>query len=195
MFGWAKKIYDWASRKANSRFASLWLGIIFFLEMIFFLPMDAILLLFCLENPACRYRYAMVATTASAASGLVGYVLGLLAWDFLHPYVLDRLISTQLFERISHHYHLHQHGAVFLGSLLPVPFKAVTLSAGVCELALIPFLATVFVARLTRFFSIAYAVHRWGPQVKMFIDRHFHRFVVAVGAKIILALTFFWALS
>lgn len=195
MSSWSKKIYNWASLKAQSRFAPLWLGVIFFLEMIFFLPMDAILLLFCLENPSRRYQYATVAMTASVASGLVGYLLGLVAWDVLSPYILDHFISTQFFERISGHYQNHQHWAVFVGSLLPIPFKAVTLSAGVCELAVFPFLAAICFARMTRFFLIAHAIHRWGVQIKAFVDRHFGNILLAVGAKIVLALTFFWALS
>jgi membrane protein YqaA with SNARE-associated domain len=195
MFGFAKKIYAWASQKANSRFAPLWLGVIFFLELIFLIPMDAILLLFCLENPKRRYIYASVATLASLSSGIVGYFLGMAAWDLISPYVLDRMFSTSFFERICSHYLANQHSAVFLGSLLPIPFKAVTLSAGVCELALLPFLGMIFLGRFARFFLIAKVVQRWGIQIKNFVDKHFHRFIVAVGAKIALALTFFWALS
>jgi membrane protein YqaA with SNARE-associated domain len=195
MFGFAKKIYNWASLKANSRFAPLWLGVIFFLELIFILPMDAILLLFCLENPRKRYWYALVAGTASIASAFVGYYVGLAAWDFVSPYVLDRLISTSFFERVHGHYLDYQHWAVFFGSFLPVPFKAVTLTAGVCELAVIPFILAVGLARFTRFFLIAKVVQRWGVQIKTFVEKHFHRFVYAVGAKIALALGFLWALS
>jgi membrane protein YqaA with SNARE-associated domain len=195
MSSWSKTIHTWASEKAQSRFASIWLGVIFFLEMVFFLPMDAILLLFCLESPTRRYQYAAVAMTASVASGLVGYLLGLAAWDVLSPYVLDHLISTQFFERISCHYQQHQHWAVFVGSLLPIPFKAVTLSAGVCELALFPFLAAVCFARMARFWLIAHAIGRWGIQIKAFVDRHFGNILLAVGAKIALMFAFFWALS
>jgi membrane protein YqaA with SNARE-associated domain len=193
--GIAKKIYDWASKKANSRHSTLWLGVVFFLELVFFLPMDAILLLFCLENPTKKYQYAFVATAASAASAFVGYILGFAAWEALSPYLLDHVISTSFFERLSHHYQDHQHTAVFLGSLLPVPFKAVTVTAGVCGLALAPFLAMVFLARTARFFLIAKLVQRWGLQIKAFVDKHFHRFLIAVGAKIAFALSFFWALS
>ena len=157
--------------------------------------MDSILLLFCLENPQRRYTYALVAVAASVASAFVGYYIGLAAWDYVSPYVLDHLISTSFFERIHRHYLDYQHWAVFLGSFLPVPFKAVTLTAGVCELALLPFIAAVCLARMARFFLIAKAVHRWGVQIKTFVDKHFHRFVYAVGAKIALALGFLWALS
>ena len=195
MFGLAKKIYDWASRKANSRFAPLWLGLVFFLELIFLLPMDAILLLFCLENPKRRYTYALMATLASIGSAVVGYFVGLAAWDIVSPYVLDHLISTAFFERIHGHYVDFQHWAVFLGSFLPVPFKAVTLTAGVCKLPLLPFIIAVGLARFARFFLIAKVVQRWGVQIKTFVDKHFHRFVYAVGAKIALALGFLWALS
>jgi membrane protein YqaA with SNARE-associated domain len=195
MSGWSKKLYDWASRKAQSRFAALWLGIIIFLEMVFFLPMDAILLLFCLENPSRRYHYSLVATTASVASSLVGYLLGFAAWESLSPYVLDHWISSEFFTRISLHYQQHQHWAVFIGSFLPIPFKAITLSAGVCEFALLPFLLAVLLARLSRFFLIAHATSRWGLQIKAFLNRHFHNVILAIGAKIALAITFFWILT
>lgn len=195
MSNWSKKLYDWASRKAQSRFSALWLGLIFFLEMVFFLPLDAILLLFCLENPSQKYRYSLVATSASVASSLVGYLLGFALWEAINPYVLDHLISTSFFERISFNYQQYQHFAVFVGSLLPVPFKAITISAGVCELALLPFLGAVFLARLTRFFLIAHATARWGDKIKAFVGRHFHNIVIAIGAKIALAVTFFWILS
>ena len=195
MFSFAKKIYSWASEKANSRFAPFWLGLIFFLEVIFFLPMDALLLLFCLENPSRRYQYALMATVGSLASGLVGYLVGVAAWEVVHPYVLDHLFSTSFFERLTHHYQTHQHWAVFTGSFLPLPFKAVTLSAGVCKLDLLSFLGVVVFARLIRFFSIAKLIQRWGVQIKLFVDRHFHRFLFAVGVKIALVFIFFWALS
>ena len=139
--------------------------------------------------------YALVATAGSVASAFVGYYIGLAAWDVVSPYVLDHFISNSFFERIQNHYLDFQHWAVFLGSFLPVPFKAVTMTAGVCELALIPFILAVFAARFARFFLIAKAVQRWGVQIKIFVEKHFHRFIFAVGAKIALALGFLWILS
>lgn len=195
MIGASQKFYAWASKKANTRFAPLWLGVIFLLELVFFLPMDAILLLFCLENPSRRYYYAMMATLASALTGITGYYLGHLAWDFLEPYVLDHWISSSMFNRITDHYQAIQNWAVFLGALLPVPYKAVTLSAGVCHLAFPPFLAAILAARWARFFLIAKAIEKWGVQIKSFVDRHFHRFMIALGIKIAFVLSFFWALS
>ncbi len=195
MFGAVKKLYQWASLKAKQRLAPLWLGFIFLTELVFFIPMDAILLLFCLENPARRYYYALMATLASIITGVIGYYLGHLAWDTLEPYILDKWISSSLFNRITDHYLAIQNWAVFLGSFLPIPYKAITLSAGVCHLNFVPFLGSILGARMLRFFLIAKVTEKWGLQIKAFIDKHFHRFVVAVGIKIAFALSFFWAVS
>jgi membrane protein YqaA with SNARE-associated domain len=195
MFGKARSIYEWAALKAKKRFAPFWLGLIFLTELIFFIPMDAILLLFCLENPSRRYYYAMMATLASAVTGVIGYYLGHLAWDFLQPYVLGHLISTSFFTQLTEHYLAIQNWAVFLGAFLPVPYKAITLSAGACHLKFLPFLGAILGARMLRFSLIAKATEKWGIQIKTFIDKHFHRFVIAVGIKIAFALSFFWALS
>src|SRR5579864_642326 len=111
----AKKIYDWASKKANSKYAPFWLGCVFLMELIFFLPLDAILVLFCLENPSRRFLYAAIATVASTISGIAGYVLGLLAWEAIGPFVLNHLISAEFFNRLANHYSLHQNWAVFIG--------------------------------------------------------------------------------
>jgi membrane protein YqaA with SNARE-associated domain len=195
MFNAAKRLYEWASNKAKLRLAPLWLGVIFLTELIFFIPMDAILLLFCLENPARRYYYAAMATAASAITGTIGYFLGHIAWDFLQPYILDHWISMAFFNRITEHYLAVQNWAVFCGAFLPVPYKAITLSAGVCHLSFIPFLGAILAARISRFFLIAKSTEKWGLQIKAFIDKHFHRFVVGIGIKIAFALSFFWALS
>lgn len=195
MFKAARKLYGWASLRAKERLAPLWLGVIFLTELVFFIPMDAILLMFCLENSTRRYYYAAVATLASVITGTVGYFFGHFMWDVLQPYVLDHWISSSFFHQICAHYTAVQNWAVLLGALLPVPYKAITLSAGVCHLSFLPFLSAIIVGRLLRFFLIAKVVDKWGLQIKAFIDKHFHRFVVVVGIKIAFALSFLWALS
>ena len=190
-----KKMYDWAANKANSRFSSMWLAAIFFLEIILFIPLDAIMILFCLENPDRKFLNAFIATVASTAGGVLGYFLGMFAWDAISPYILGSLISLSFFDTICAHYSLYQNWAIFLGSFLPLPFKAVTLSAGVCHLNLFHFITFVFLARFARFFLIAKAVDVWGIQIKSFVDKYLGKVVMAIGAKIAIAFTFFWALG
>lgn len=195
MLARSSRIYAWASLKANSPRSPLWLALIFGLELVLFIPMDAVVLLFCLENPPRRYRYAVMATLASIVTGVVGYLVGHLLWDTVGPYLLNYLVSEPWFERISVHYREIQHWAVFLGALLPLPFKVVTLSAGVCKLSFLPFVGVVALARLLRFVCIAKIVEKWGATIRLFVERHFPRVVWAVGVKIALALSWFWVMS
>ncbi|MFI5333579.1 MAG: YqaA family protein [Chlamydiales bacterium] len=191
----ARRIYDWAAQKATSTMAPLWLGLVFLLELVLFIPFDGLLMLFCMENPQRRYLYALTASVASVITGLIGYGIGYLLWDTVGPFVTSHLISQQFFDKLINHYTNYQHWAVFFGSLLPVPFKAISLSAGFCQLTLSSYLLFVFLARSLRFFFIAEMMNRWGGKIKPFVDRHFNRILMAVGAKVAIAFTFFWVIS
>lgn len=191
----ARRVYDWACQKAYSPMAPLWLGFIFILEMFLFLPMDALLMLFCMHNPKQRYVYALVATLSSLLIGLIGYAIGYLLWDSVGPFITEYLISKNFFNRLVLHYHQYEHTAVFLGSFLPIPFKAVTLSAGFCQLPIAGFVAALLFARAIRFFLIAELMQRFGAEIKGFIDRHFGSLLFVFGLKTVLTFAFFFILG
>jgi hypothetical protein len=50
-------------------------------------------------------------------------------------------------------------------------------------------------ARFLRFFLIGGVMVLWGEKVKTFVDRHFHRIVMVIGAKVAMAFLFFWMLA
>lgn len=191
----ARKVYDWASAKAYSPFAPLWLAFIFFLEMFLLLPMDALLMLFCMHNPQRRYLYALVASLSSIFIGLIGYGIGYLLWDAVGNFVTHYLVSKSFFDRLVLHYNQHEHIAIFLGGFLPIPFKAITFSAGFCKLPLTSYCITLFISRALRFFLIAEAMQHFGTKLRAFIDRHFGGILVAFGIKVILTFAFFWVLG
>src|SRR5580704_15341597 len=114
-----RKIYDWAAGKAKERFAPVWLGLVFLLEIIFIVPLDALLMLFCMENPQRRFLYAAVGSVASTISGAVGYLIGFFLWDAIGPFVVSHLISESFFNRLVDHYNQYQSLAVLIGSFLP----------------------------------------------------------------------------
>jgi len=191
----ARRIYTWASQKAYSPFAPLWLAFIFLLEMLLFLPMDALLMLFCMHNPERRYMYVFVATLSSIVIGLIGYGVGCVLWDSVGDFVTRYLVSQGFFDRLVLHYNEYEHVAVFLGSFLPIPFKAVTISAGFCKLSVTGFCIAMLFARALRFWLLAELMQRYGQKTRAFIDRHFSSLLVAFGAKIVLTFAFFWVLG
>ncbi|MBM3184023.1 MAG: hypothetical protein FJZ64_01805 [Chlamydiae bacterium] len=189
------RLYTWALEQASSPKAPLWIGLLFTLEIILFIPLDAILVFFCLQNRSKIFLYALIATIASLASGLLGYFLGHFLWDLIGSFVVPYLISTSTFDHISSHLQLYENWAVFIGALVPIPLKALSLTAGVFHLGVYPFALCLIVARSLRFFLIGGTMVIWGEKVKLFVERYFHQILMLLGAKIAMVFFFFWILA
>lgn len=191
----ATRIYNWAIHKASSTKAPFWLALLFGLELALFIPLDAVLMFFCLQKRDTIFLYVMIATIASTISGVVGYLFGHFLWDLIGSWVVPHLIATGTFDRLSNHFQHYENWAVFIGSLIPFPLKALSLVAGVFRLGVVPFTFCLVSARLLRFALLGGAMALWGEKVKLFVDRHFHRIFMVIGAKAAIAILFFWVLT
>lgn len=188
------KFYNWAQEKTGSPRSTLWLILLFGFEIFLFMPLDALFLFFSLQNREKITRYIVLAAAASVVSGLIGFTIGHFLWDILGPYLVPHLISPALFANIVSHYQSHEAAAAFFGSLLPLPLKVLSLSAGFCHLKLLPYLSYLFAARLLRFGIIGALVNLWGDRVQAFLDKHHRSLLYAIGAKLALSGAFFWAI-
>ena len=195
MKGNTAKLYLWATEKATSTKAPLWISLLFVLEIFLFIPLDAILMFFCLQAPRKTFLYVLLAAFASTVSATVGYLLGHFLWDMISTYTVPYLISTSTFNRVSNHFQLYENWAVFIGTLLPFPLKALSVLGGVFHLKLIPFVSCILTARLIRFGAVGGVMLLWGEKVKTFLDRHFRKLFILFGAKIGLAILIFWAIA
>jgi len=173
-----RKTYDWMGSKVNSGYAIFWLAFLFFIEAVFFIPVDPLLILFCIENSKRSFFYATVATLSSVAGGIFGYLIGYFLWNSVGINLVSWIISENTFNQAVLKYKLYQNWTVLIAGFTPLPYKAVTLSAGFCNLALMPFIVFSLISRGARFFLIAGTIRIWGPQIKIFIDRYFNQLVV-----------------
>lgn len=189
------KLYSWALVRANSPKAPLWLALFFVLEIFLFIPLDAVLLFFCSQRKNNILLYVLLAAFFSTISGLIGYFFGHFLWDLAGSYVVPHLISTATFDRFSGHLQHYENGAIFFGALLPFPLKVLSLTAGVFHLGALNFACYFALGRLLRFALTGCAMAFWGDKVRGFVDRHFHRLFLIVGAKVALMALFLWAFA
>lgn len=187
-----RKIYDWMGEKTYSPYADAWLAGLFFIEAFFFIPVDPLLILFCIKNSKKSLYYATVATLSSATGGVFGYFIGFSLWGSVGIKLVNWCISEATFFKAVQTYKLYQNWAVLIAGFTPLPYKAVTLSAGFCKLPLAPFIFFSIISRGARFFLIAGALRIWGAQVKDFIDRYFNQLVILFT---ILVIASFWFLG
>ena len=72
-----RRLYEWTMEKASHRHAEAWLAMFAFVEASFFpIPPHPLLGLMCLAEPSKAIRFAVIATLASVAGGLLGYGIG-----------------------------------------------------------------------------------------------------------------------
>lgn len=174
-----KKLYYWMGKKVYSPYADYFLGFLFYLEAIFFVPTDPMLLFYCIERRNRAFTYALIATIASGLGGITAYWIGYTLWatmgeQIIHTNIINYILSPSMFYYIREQYRAYEFWAVLLAGFTPIPYKAATLSAGFCKLSFIPFVICSFIARGSRFFLIALIIKLWGPQVKQYIDRYFN---------------------
>lgn len=184
-----RKAYDWMGSKVGSPHADLWLVFLFFIESSFFIiPVDPLLILYCIAHARRALYYATLATGASVLGGLFGYAIGAVMWKSVGAVLVKWLISEHTFAHLVSNYKQYEYWVVLLGAFTPIPYKAITISAGFCGISLFPFVFCSIIGRGARFFLVAGAIRLWGPGIKTFIDVYFNQLVIAFSIILVLSI-------
>lgn len=185
-----KRMYDWCGQQVHTAYAVPLLALLFFIEAIFFVPVDPLLILYCIEDRMQAFYFATIATFSSVAGGLMGYLIGYAVWESCGKMLVGFLFSPETFSYALQQYKHYEAWAVLIAGFTPLPYKAVTLSAGFCKLPLMPFIIFSLLGRGARFFLIAGSIRIWGQQIKEYIDRSFNFLVFLF--TIMIVVTCWW---
>jgi len=63
--------------------------------------------------------------------------------------------------------------------LTPIPYKVITIAAGLCRVNIPIFILTSTAGRATRFFVVGALIWYWGEPAKEFIDKYFDWLAIA----------------
>ncbi|MEX0940750.1 MAG: YqaA family protein [Candidatus Babeliales bacterium] len=174
-----RQSYDWMGRQVHTPYATHILALLFFIEAtIFFIPVDPLLILYCVEHRDRSWFYALIATLASVIGGIFGYAIGFTLWQTIGNFIVTYIISPVTFAKAVHWFAEYETPAVLIAGFTPVPYKAVTIGAGFCKLPLLPFIVYSLIARGARFFLLALIIRTWGVSIKEYIDRYFNILVI-----------------
>lgn len=189
VFGWIRSLYDWTLSWAErpSGFAALCgLSLI---EAIFFpIPPDVLLIALTLGARQRWFIFALGCTVASVIGGTIGYALGGEAvqsglMNYFYDYIPG--FTEQKFNTIKDLFDRFDFWVVFTAGFTPIPFKVITVTAGVCQINFIIFLVAAALSRGARFFLVAWLLHRYGAPIKIWIDKNFNLLSVLVTALLI----------
>lgn len=173
-----RKLYDWVFSLARHRHASRSLAVVSFAESSFFpIPPDVMLAPMVLAKPERAYFYATVCTIASVLGGLLGYAIGM----FLEPAgmaILSSLGKADTFEASKALFQEHGAWVILIKGLTPIPYKLITISAGIFQFSLILFIVLSVITRAARFYLVAFVLKRWGPPMLKVVERRLALFTV-----------------
>jgi membrane protein YqaA with SNARE-associated domain len=199
-----RRLYDWVLHWADTPYGLPALILISFVESSFFpIPPDILLIALVMGAMSRWWRFALWCTVASVLGGLAGYGIGVFAWETLGKWIVENITHVQLVlvngredialpsyivstlgpslggEYLFQVFDKWNAWIVYIFGLTPLPYKLVTITAGVAKINLPIFIITSIAARATRFFAVAWVLKKWGRPAKAFIDRYFNLLCVA----------------
>lgn len=156
-----EQIYSKTMEYSRHRFATFWLSFVSFIEAIFFpIPPDIILIPMSMSKPQNATKYAIYTTIASVLGGIIGYFIGLYAFDWVQGIIADWGMQAN-FDKAKSWFKTWGVAVVFLAGFSPIPYKVFTICAGMMQMAFFPFVITAAVSRFARFILVA-KLSAWG---------------------------------
>jgi membrane protein YqaA with SNARE-associated domain len=157
------KLYDRALRWAAHPYAPSYLAALSFAESSFFpIPPDVMLAPMSLAKPQRAWYYATLTTAASVLGGVLGYGIGLLAFDAIQP-MLQTLGYWDEYELAKQWFAQWGFWVVLIAGFSPIPYKVFTITAGAVTLSFPLFVIASFIGRGARFFLVA-GIIAWGGE-------------------------------
>lgn len=172
-----RRLYDWVLHWATTPYGAPALFLLALVESsVFPVPPDILLIALCVASPLRSWRFALLASLGSVIGGMLGYAIGWGLWsavaDYFFAYVPG--FTPQLFEHVQNLFSRHNFWVVFTAGFTPIPYKVITIGAGVFQVDFLMFLLASMVSRSLRFFLVAALLFRFGPEIRSFIEKYFN---------------------
>ena len=175
-------LYARAMQWARHPHARAYLAGLSFAESSFFpIPPDVMLAPMALAKPHRAWQLALITTVASVLGGVLGYAIGLFAFEYIHPWI-QTVGYEHKFDQVQVWFEEWGVLAIFIAGFSPIPYKVFTISAGLFSMAFLPFVLASTVGRGARFFLVA-ALMRWGGER---MEKALHEYVDRIGWVIII---------
>jgi membrane protein YqaA with SNARE-associated domain len=172
---------------AASRHAPVALAAVAFAESSFFpIPPDVMLAPMVLARPQRAFLYAGICCVASVVGGLLGYAIGVFLEPLAH-HILALFGHSQGQAEFQAWFSRYGLWIILIKGLTPIPYKLVTITAGLARFDLFTFVWASIVTRGARFLLTAVLLKYFGPAIREEIERRLTLYTV-VGVVVVIGL-------
>ena len=181
-------LYDWVLSWAHSPFGERALFVLALAESSFFpVPPDVLLIALVLGKRETWLRLAILCSIASVIGGLAGYAIGHFLWysgdsfSSIAMFFYNNIpgFTIESFNTVSKLYDVYSFWIVFTAGFTPIPYKIITITAGVANINVSIFIVASVISRSLRFFLVAWLIFKFGESINAFINKWFNVLSIA----------------
>lgn len=187
-------IYDWMLEASRHRYAPGYLATLSFAEAtVFPVPPDVMLAPMVLADRTRAWWLALLTTVASVLGGLAGYLIGALAIELVHPWIVSAGYEAAYDQAVEY---FLRYGVwfVIVAGFTPIPFKVITIAAGSLGMPVFGFILGSIVGRGARFFLVATVIYLGGRRAAENLRRYVDFIGWTMIGLILLGLLIWWLL-
>ena len=171
--GLMRRMYDWCLKWADTPYGVPMLFLISFAESSFFpIPPDVLLLALRFAAPKKSFRFASWCVIASVFGGMLGYYIGHSLWEQLHDTFIPLVFSQASFDKVKQLYIDNAFNVIVAKGFTPIPFKIITITAGVANVPFGEFMLASVVCRSIRFYLLGALVYKYGVTIRPFVEKY-----------------------
>ena len=170
-----KKLYDWVLHWAETPYGIPALFILAFAESSFFpVPPDVLLIALAISIPNKSLKFAAVCAVGSVLGGILGYGIGLFGYETVGKPIVDFYHGQPIMDKVKLWYDQYGFIGILIAAITPIPYKVFTIASGVFAFDFWSFVFASIIGRSARFFVVAGLIWKFGPTIKVFIDKYFN---------------------
>ncbi|MEI9996552.1 MAG: hypothetical protein WDM91_18285 [Rhizomicrobium sp.] len=185
--GLLRRLYDWMMENAQGPHAWAGLAAFAFAEASFFpIPADVMLVPMVLANRNRAFALAAWCTLFSVLGGALGYAIGALFWDTAGLWIIHALhIPLEKVDALRQEYSAHAY-MILVQGLTPIPYKLVTISAGLASVPFAQFMLFSAITRGVRYTLVSALFYFFGAPVQAVLEKYMALALTAFLALVVL---------
>jgi len=172
-------MYNWTLRQSGSPHAPRALfGVAFIESSVFPVPPDVLLVAMTAAKREKWLKYACICTAGSVLGALLGYSIGFFLYETIGKWIINTYNLREVISVIGRKYGENAFFTVFTAAFTPIPYKAITISAGVFRISLPVLVCASLVGRAGRFFMVSGSIRIFGAGIQKTVEKYFDIFSV-----------------
>jgi membrane protein YqaA with SNARE-associated domain len=180
-----RRLYGRTLELSRTRHAPAAMAAVSFADSSFLpVPPHPLLALLAMARPEHAYRYATICTAASVTGGFLGYAIGHLLYGSVGLWLVQKLHYEAHMEAFQTLFAEWGFWLIVAKGLTPIPFKIVTIGAGLADYPLLPFAVASVVSRAVQFYAISWLIKHQGGRIDALVRRYGSRLGQATVAAV-----------